>query len=121
MLEPARQVIEGYMSVGAVYVVIVGGASLSLFACFGIYAVRLGGGLGCDSWRRTGRRCLMVTYLVIGLILLIIFIVASGLFATWQGLHEASDPLESRRIHPNPTRILIILHILVESYGVLAF
>jgi len=42
------QVIEGYMSVGAVYVVVVAGASLALFACLGIYAVRLGPGASLD-------------------------------------------------------------------------
>ena len=34
------EVIEGYMSVGAVYVVLAAGTSLALFACMGIYAVR---------------------------------------------------------------------------------
>ena len=42
------QVIEGYMSVGAVYVVVVAGASLALFACLGIYAVRQGPGASLD-------------------------------------------------------------------------
>ena len=34
------EVIEGYMSPGAVYVVLVAGIAMSLFACMGIYAVR---------------------------------------------------------------------------------
>ena len=37
------------MSVGAVYVVVVAGASLALFACLGIYAVRQGPG-GSSDW-----------------------------------------------------------------------
>lgn len=36
------------MSVGAVYVVVVAGASLALFACLGIYAVRQGPGASLD-------------------------------------------------------------------------
>ena len=48
------QVIEGYMSVGAVYVVVVAGASLALFACLGIYAVRQGPGgiIGFGRYRQ---------------------------------------------------------------------
>lgn len=66
-----KEVIEGYMSVGAVYVVLAAGTSLALFACMGIYAVR------------KGHRCLMITYLVIGLILLLIFVTAAALFAKY--------------------------------------
>lgn len=66
-----KEVIEGYMSVGAVYVVLAAGASLALFAGMGIYAVR------------KGHRCLMITYLVIGLILLLIFVTAAALFAKY--------------------------------------
>lgn len=66
-----KEVIEGYMSVGAVYVVVVAGASLALFACLGIYAVR------------KGHRCLMIAYLTIGLLLLVVFITASALFAKY--------------------------------------
>ena len=36
------------MSVGAVYVVVVAGASLALFACLGLYAVRQGPGASLD-------------------------------------------------------------------------
>ena len=41
------QVIEGYMSAGAVYVVVIAGSSLAFFACVGIHAVRTGGVVVC--------------------------------------------------------------------------
>eukprot|EP00913_Durusdinium_trenchii_P006857 g6448.t1 len=66
-----KEVIEGYMSAGAVYVVVIAGSSLALFACLGIYAVR------------RNHRCLMIFYLIVGLILLLIFVVAAGLFAKY--------------------------------------
>ena len=42
---------------------------------------------------RKGHRCLMITYLVIGLILLLIFVTAAALFASWMALkHFTSGP-----------------------------
>jgi len=66
-----QEVIEGYMSTSAIYVVLVTGATLALMACMAMYAVRF------------GHRCFMIIYLIIGLIMLIIFICTAGLFAKY--------------------------------------
>ncbi|CAJ1357859.1 unnamed protein product, partial [Effrenium voratum] len=66
-----QEVIEGYMSVNAVYVMCGAGAALAIFCLIGMYAVR------------RGYRCVMISYLIIGLILLVIFIVAAGLSAKY--------------------------------------
>jgi len=66
-----QEVIEGYMSTTAVYVVLAAGVSLALLAGFGIYAVR------------KGYRCLMTIYLLIGVVMLIVFVCTAGLFAKY--------------------------------------